>query len=110
LDSLNELQRKLNVGVGEEKSTSANKENYLLKKEQDAQQRKIQNQLKKIENEIEDLQKELQLIEMKLAQPELHTQEIEDGTLYARYEHIKGILVEKEEKWLELQEKNQQFE
>jgi len=110
LDSLNELQRKINVGVGEEKSTSANKGNYLLKKEQDAQQRRLQNQLKKIENEIEDLQKELQLIETKLAQPELHTQEIEDGTMYARYEHLKGILVEKEEKWLELQEKINHFE
>jgi ATP-binding cassette subfamily F protein 3 len=69
LDSLNELQRKHNVGVGEEKSISANKENYLLKKEQEAQQRKIQNQLKKIEREIEKEQQELHQIEMKLAQP-----------------------------------------
>ncbi|MDR0207338.1 MAG: ABC-F family ATP-binding cassette domain-containing protein [Bacteroidales bacterium] len=110
LDSLNDLQRKLNVGVGENNYTSAKKEIYLLKKEQDTQQRKILNQLKKIEIEIEDLQKELILIEMKLALPELYTKEIEDGTLYARYEQLKTETEKKEEKWLELQEKNPQFE
>ena len=104
LDSLNELQRKLNSGVGEEKLFSVNKENYLLKKEQDAQQRKIQNQLKKIEREIESEQKSLHQIEMKLAQPEQHAQEIENGSLYAEYERLKNSVAEKEEKWLELQE------
>ena len=104
LDSLNELQRKLNVGVGEEKTTSANKENYLLKKEQDAQQRKIQNQLKKLEREIEDLQNELHQIEAKLAQPGQYAKEIGDGSLYARYEILKNSIEEKEERWLGLQE------
>ena len=104
LDSLNELQRKQNVGTSEAQSISANKENYLLKKEQDAQQRKLQNQLKKLEREIEELQKELQQIEVKLTQPELYTKEIEDGSLYNQYEKLKKEVAEKEEKWLELQE------
>jgi len=104
LDSLNELQRKQHVGVGEERFISANKENYLLKKEQDAQQRKLQNQLKKLEREIEDLQNELQQIEVKLTQPELYAKEIGDGSLYNQYEKLKKEVAEKEEKWLELQE------
>jgi ATP-binding cassette subfamily F protein 3 len=102
LDSLNELQRKMNVGVGEGKTTSASKENYLQKKEQEAQQRKIQNQLKKLEREIEDEQKELHLIEMKLALPEQYAKEMADGKLYAQYEKLKKSIAEKEERWLEL--------
>ncbi|MCL1851188.1 MAG: ABC-F family ATP-binding cassette domain-containing protein [Bacteroidetes bacterium] len=104
LDSLNELQRKANSGVLEDKQTSVNKENYLLKKEQDAQQRKFQNQLKKLENEIENEMKLLHQIEMKLALPEQYAQEIENGALYAEYEKLKHSIAEKEEKWLELQE------
>jgi ATP-binding cassette subfamily F protein 3 len=103
LDSLNELQRKLNVGVGEDKTGSANKENYLLRKEQEAQQRKVQNQLKKLETEIESYLKELHHIEMKLALPEQYTKEIENGSLYAEYEKLKNSIAEKEEKWMELQ-------
>jgi ATP-binding cassette subfamily F protein 3 len=104
LDSLNELQRKMNVGAGEERGVSQNKENYLLKKEQEALQRKYQNQLKKLEREIETEQQALQKIEMKLAQPEQYAAEIEDGSLYAEYEKIKSNIAEKEERWLVLQE------
>jgi ATP-binding cassette subfamily F protein 3 len=104
LDSLNELQRRLNIGIADEKLISVNKENYLLKKEQDAKQRKIQNNLKKLEREIEDEQKKLHLIEEKLAKPEQYTKEIENRTLYAEYEKLKGSIVNKENKWLELQE------
>jgi ATP-binding cassette subfamily F protein 3 len=104
LDSLNELQRKLNSGAGDKRQTSANKENYILKKEQEAQQRKSQNQLKKLEHEIENELKLLHQIEMKLALPEQYAKEIESGALYAEYEKIKGSIAEKEEKWMELQE------
>ena len=104
IDSLNELQRKQNIGAGEDKSLSANKENYLLKKEQDAQQRKIQNQLKKLETEIENELKALHVIEMKLALPEQHAAEIENGSLYNEYQKLKNSIAEKEERWLELQE------
>ena len=102
IDSLNELQRKQNIGAGEDKSLSANKENYLLKKEQDAQQRKIQNQLKKLETEIENELKALHVIEMKLALPEQHAAEIENGSLYNEYQKLKNSIAEKEERWLEL--------
>jgi len=104
IDSLNELQRKLSAGVGEERSVSANKENYLQKKEQEAQQRKMQNQLKKLETEIENEQQKLRQIEIKLAQPELYAKEIESGTLYAEYEKLKQNIAAKEEQWLELQD------
>lgn len=103
LDSLNELQRKLNVVAREEHGISQNKENYLLKKEQEAQQRKMQNQLKKLETEIENIQKELQKIEQKLAQPEQYAKEIKNGSLYAEYEKLKSNIAEKEERWMELQ-------
>jgi ATP-binding cassette subfamily F protein 3 len=104
LDSLNELQRKKNLGTAENKADSANKENYLLKKEQDAQQRKIQNQLKKLEREIEKEQEELHQIETKLSLPEQYVKEIETGSLYAEYEKLKNSIAEKEEIWMELQE------
>jgi len=102
MDSLNELQRKLNVGVGEEKQVSANKENYLLKKEQEAQQRKAQNQLKKLEAEIKNELQKLHKIETKLAQPEQYTKEIENGSLYAEYDKLKNSIAQKEEGWMEL--------
>jgi ATP-binding cassette subfamily F protein 3 len=104
LDSLNELQRKLNVGIGEERNISKNKENYLLKKDQEAHQSKIQNQLKKLETEIENEQKELQNIELKLAQPEQYAKEIGNGSLYAEYEKIRNSIAEKEERWMGLQD------
>ena len=104
LDSLNELQRKLHVGDKENKHISANKKNYLLKKEQKAQERKSQSQLKKLEREIENNMVALHIIEMKLAQPELYAIEIESGALYAAYEKLKKIIAEKEEQWMELQE------
>jgi len=102
MDSLNELQRKLNIAEREEKLSSANKENYLLKKEQEAQQRKVQNQLKKLETEIENEFKKLHQIETKLAQPEQYTTEIESGSLYAEYENLKNSIAQKEERWMEL--------
>jgi ATP-binding cassette subfamily F protein 3 len=104
IESLNELQRKKNIGVAENKADSANKENYLLKKEQDAQHRKIQNQLKKLEKEIEKEHNELYQIETKLSLPEQYAKEIENGSLYAEYERLKNSIAEKEEKWMELQE------
>jgi len=106
LNSLSELQRKSEIRVGEEKSISTQKEYYLLKKEQEAQQRKIQNQLKKLESEIESEQKNLHQIEMKLALPEQYAKEIADGTLYAQYQTLKNTIEEKEERWLKLQEYN----
>jgi ATP-binding cassette subfamily F protein 3 len=104
LDSLNELQRKKNIGVAENKADSANKESYLQKKEQEAQHRKIQNQLKKLEREIEKDQNELHQLEIKLSLPEQHVKEIENGSLYAEYERLKNSIADKEEKWMELQE------
>jgi ATP-binding cassette subfamily F protein 3 len=104
LDSLNELQRKKNAGAAESKTDSANKENYLLKKEQEAQQRKIQNQIKKLEKETEKEQNELHQIETKLSQPEQYVKEIENGSLYAEYEKLKSAIEEKEKTWMELQE------
>jgi len=104
LDSLHELQQKMNITTEEVKAISLNKENYLQKKEQEAQQRKIQNQLKKLEIEIESEQKELHAIEMKLALPEQYAKEIEDGSLYSKYEMLKKKMAEKEEKWLHLSE------
>jgi len=104
MDSLNELQRKMIVGVGEEKLISANRETYLLKKEQDAQQRKVQNQLKKLETEIGNEVQKLHQIETKLAQPEHYAKEIESGELYVEYEKLKKSIAEKEEKWMGLQD------
>jgi ATP-binding cassette subfamily F protein 3 len=104
LDSLNELQSKMKHRSGEEKYVSENKENYLLKKEQEAQQRKIKNQLKKLEAEIENIQKELHTIEMQLVQPKLYADKMEFGSLYIQYEKLKNNIAEKEEKWMELQE------
>jgi ATP-binding cassette subfamily F protein 3 len=104
IDSLNELQRKLNTTAAEERALSANKENYLLKKEQDAQQRKIQNQIKKLEKEIENETQLLHQIEMMLAMPEQYATEIESGALYKEYEQLKNNIAMKEEEWMKMQE------
>lgn len=103
LDSLNELQRKASNSAISDSSSSENKDNYLFKKEQEAQNRKVANQIKKVEREIEELHKELIHIETKLAMPEQFAVDIANGSLYATYEQIKSSIAEKEERWLGLQ-------
>ena len=98
LESFHELQRKT-VSKEGNKATS-NKEIYEKKKESEVAIRKITNQLNRIENEMKELTVKQQEIEKKLSLPEQYTLEINNGTLYQEYEHVKRMIEEKEEAWL----------
>lgn len=104
IDSLQVFQKRDSNQDTDLKTTSGNKENYEKKKLETAQLRKIQNRLKKIEEEIAQLHAEMGSIESKLANPVQYGSEIEDGSLYKKYEELKSTAEEKEMQWLDLQE------
>lgn len=77
---------------------------YKLKKEQAAQQRKMKSQLAKTETEIADLEAELEEIQAKLADPETQT-DYENLMKYtALLEQKNDELLDKYSLWEELQE------
>lgn len=104
IDTLKEFQKRNPENETETKTASGNKENYEKKKLETAQLRKIQNRLKKIEEEIARLHSEMTYIESKLANPAQYSSEIDDGSLYKKYEELKSTAEEKEMEWLDLQE------
>ncbi|MCQ2269839.1 MAG: ABC-F family ATP-binding cassette domain-containing protein [Bacteroidales bacterium] len=104
MDSLKELERKMQTSANGEKAESSNKISWEKKKEQDAANRKLKNKLSKIENEIADLQQQLTIIEEKISNPADYAAEINSGELYKQYNDIKNAIEEKEMEWLELQE------
>lgn len=104
IDTLKEFQKRNPENETETKTASGNKENYEKKKLETAQLRKIQNRLKKIEEEIARLHTEMTFIESKLANPAQYSSEIDDGSLYKKYEELKSTAEEKEMEWLDLQE------
>ena len=104
IDSLKVFQKRDSNQDTDLKTTSGNKENYEKKKLETAQLRKIQNRLKKIEEEIAQLHAEMGSIESKLANPAQYGSEIEDGSLYKKYEDLKSTAEEKEMQWLDLLE------
>ena len=104
IDTLKEFQKRNPENETETKTASGNKENYEKKKLETAQLRKIQNRLKKIEEEIARLHTEMTFIESKLANPVQYSSEINDGSLYKKYEELKSTAEEKEMEWLDLQE------
>lgn len=104
MDSLKELERKMQTSANGEKAESSNKISWEKKKEQDAANRKLKNKLSKIENEIADLQQQLTILEEKISNPADYAAEINSGELYKQYNDIKNTIEEKEMEWLELQE------
>lgn len=104
MDSLKELERKMQTSANGEKAESSNKISWEKKKEQDAANRKLKNKLSKIENEIAELQQQLADIEEKISNPADYAAEIGSGELYKQYNDIKNTIEEKEMEWLELQE------
>lgn len=104
MDSLKDLERKMQTSSTGEKVESSNKVNWEKKKEQDAANRKLKNKLSKIENEIAELQQQLAIIEEKISNPADYAAEIGSGELYKQYNDIKNTIEEKEMEWLELQE------
>lgn len=106
LDTLQELQSRSGVKVegANEGRPSENKDSYAIKKQQEAETRKIRNRIHKIEQEIERQGEQLRAIEQKMATPEAHAAEIASGSLYADYAKIQAKIAELETHWTELME------
>lgn len=106
LGTLQELQNRHGVKVegADEGRPSENKDSYALRKQQEAETRKIRNRIHKIEQEIEELGKKLRAIEEKMAAPEAHAAEISSSSLYADYAKIQNKMAELETRWTELME------
>ena len=104
MDSLKELDKKVQMAGNSEKAESSNKISWEKKKEEEAAKRKLKNRLSKLESEINDLQQQLSSIEAKISNPSDYAAEINSGELYTQYNDIKNTIEEKEMEWLELQE------
>ena len=104
MDSLKELEKKVQTATTGEKGESSNKISWEKKKEEDAAKRKLKNRLNKLESEIAELQQQLTDIETKISNPADYAAEINSGELYTQYNQVKNAIEEKEMEWLELQE------
>ncbi len=104
LQSLRELERNRNTRAGEaeEEKISDNKQEWIRKKENDREIRKVRALISKCEAEIERLETEIRIRETMLGEPEKHQQQIRDGSLYKEYQKLKETHAREMKRWEEL--------
>jgi len=102
LENLKELERKKkSISKDTEKKDSANKQNYLERKEIDKKIRKAENNVKECESEIEKIESKLEEIGSVLSNPDKMN---EDASLFSQYENLKNDLEKRMKSWEELTE------
>jgi len=104
LQSLRELERNKMVSQREmeDEKISANKQEWIKKKENEKEIRKIKALISKCESEIERLESEIKKREVMLGEPEKHQEQIRDGSLYKEYQKLKEIHAREMKRWEEL--------
>ncbi|TKG95952.1 ABC transporter ATP-binding protein [Puteibacter caeruleilacunae] len=103
LESLKELERNKNIKQEvkvEEESTSTNKLSYEEKKEINRNISKAERAIANCEEKISELEGETEKLDELLSKPE----NIEDHSLFSRYEEVKKEIEEQMELWEQLQE------
>ncbi len=100
LKSLSELERK-NKATAAAKETidSGNKINYLKKKQQNKEVRKIENQISRCEEEISRMEGEIQKLNEMLSDPVRFPQAVNDHGLFQKYEDLRKQLDASMEEW-----------
>lgn len=78
---------------------SQNKLNYAKRKITDKEIRRVATKIEKSETEINRIESEITGIDAVLANPELHSASLSDGTIYHRYELLKEQLKQEMDSW-----------
>ncbi len=97
LDQLN-IQR-ANARNDNSEPVSQQKVNYEKKKLLDKELRKVSNRIEKSEEEIHRIESEIAAIDHMLANPDKHLAQMEDGSIYTRYEELKIQLKSEMDNW-----------
>lgn len=80
------------------------------KKQHERELRKLHNQVKKCEDRIEAIEKEKAVLEAMIANPADHSERIESGEVFAKYENLKRELKQQETLWEEAHLKLEKLE
>ncbi len=101
MESLKELEaKKIVVTTKEDTPVTDNKQNYLERKERSKQITKVKRAISTSEEQIATLEAEIEAMEQQLSNPE----NIEDSSLFTKYETIKQGLEKEMEQWESLNE------
>lgn len=102
IQNLNELELKKTSSDRKFKESSSNKEQFLLRKEFDKKQRKLQKLIQTCEKNIEVLESSINKMDEDLADPQESIVSFSDETFYKAYNGAKSNLDAEVEKWEEL--------
>ncbi len=99
IQNLNELELKKTSSDRKSKESSSNKEQFLLRKEFDKKQRKLQKLIQTCEKNIEVLETSINKMDEDLADPQESMVSFSDETFYKAYNGAKSNLDAEVEKW-----------
>ena len=104
LESLHEVEikQKEEPAISTTTTTSRGKEEYLQRKENEKEIRRIKNAITKVESDIERLEGEIAAWDTKLANPEEHGIDITDASVFATYNELKKQLDHQMHEWEKL--------
>ncbi|MBO5759037.1 MAG: ABC-F family ATP-binding cassette domain-containing protein [Rikenellaceae bacterium] len=102
LESLREVEIKQKEVAAEPVAASKGKEEYLQRKENEKEIRRIKNAITKVEGEIERLEGEIAEWDAKLADPEAHGLDISNPALFDSYNQLKQQLDHQMHEWEKL--------
>ena len=102
LESLREVEIKQKEVAAEPVTASKGKEEYLQRKENEKEIRRIKNAITKVEGEIERLEGEIADWDAKLADPEAHGLDISNPALFDSYNQLKQQLDHQMHEWEKL--------
>ena len=102
LESLREVEIKQKEVAVEPVTASKGKEEYLQRKENEKEIRRIKNAITKVEGEIERLEGEIADWDAKLADPEAHGLDISNPALFDSYNQLKQQLDHQMHEWEKL--------
>lgn len=97
-----EKKKDASVEVSVKESVTENKLDWKKQKEQQAQQRKLENQIKKLEEEINQAEEKINELSKLLESEEVYTNAVRSREIFEEKESVEEILMELYEKWEEL--------
>ncbi|MDR1198267.1 MAG: ABC-F family ATP-binding cassette domain-containing protein [Prevotellaceae bacterium] len=99
IENLNEIEKKTDIAVNRKNRESSGKDEYLKKKENEKNLRKIQAGIAKIERQIEETEMKIAEWDKKLANPEMYNINIGDSGIFEQYNALKSQLAKQMHEW-----------
>jgi ATP-binding cassette subfamily F protein 3 len=99
IENLNEIEKKNDTAVSQKNRESSGKDEYLKKKENEKNLRKIQTGIAKIEKQIEETEMKIAEWDIKLANPEMYNIDIGDSSIFEQYNSLKSQLAKQMHEW-----------